>query len=114
MDQIDEEAAKQRVKEAVWEWLQRAVVLLVTFGFGFFAAWLAFGSGEQGAPALRKKTVALEEEVIQLKNARVGTQSKLEVTTGRLSNCERDKQKCLTERAACRQTLLKAGIDPDA
>jgi hypothetical protein len=111
VEKIDEEAAKQRVKEAAWEWIQRTVVLLVTFGFGFFAAWVLYGSGTQGAPALRVKTTELEAQITDLKNARVGMQSQLDVATGRLGSCDREKQKCLTERAECRQTLIKAGIE---
>lgn len=111
MEKIDQEAAKQRVKEAAWEWVQRTVVLLVTFGFGFFAAWVLYGSGVQGAPALRKKVAELDAQIVDLKNARVGMQSQLDVATGRLSTCDREKQKCLTERAECRQTLIKAGLD---
>jgi hypothetical protein len=38
-------------------------------------------------------------------------QSQLDVATGRLGTCDREKQKRLTERAACRQTLIKAGIE---
>ena len=39
----EDEEAKKRVQEAVWQWTQRLLVLAVTFGFGFFAGWVMYG-----------------------------------------------------------------------
>jgi hypothetical protein len=112
VDPIDEAAAKARVQEALWAWFQRALVLAVAFGFGFFAAWLAYGSGTQGAPALRTLTKEQAAQIVELKNNKIDIQGQLEVTSGRLQRCETEKQKRLTEAAECKQKLLAAGIEP--
>lgn len=110
MDKIEEEQAKARVQEALWEWIQRAVVLGVAFGFGFFTAWVMFGAGVNGAPALRTLKAEQQAHITELKNKQVDVSGRLEVASGRLTGCAKDKQKCLTERAECRQTLIKAGL----
>ena len=104
LNEIDEAAAKQRVQEATWAGIQRVVVLLVTFGFGFFAAWLMWGTGESGAPALRVKVVAQEAQIIDLKKQRQDAEGKYEVANTRLGQCQTDLQKKSTELAT-----LKAG-----
>ena len=58
MAATEDDLAKKQVQEAVWAWAGRVIVLAVTFGFGFFAAWVLWGSGATGAPALREKVVA--------------------------------------------------------
>lgn len=112
MDKMDEAAAKQRVKEAVWEWVQRALVLTVAFGFGFFASWIMYGSGEQGAPALRVLTQEQADQIISLKNDKIDIEGRLEVASGRLKRCETEKQKKLTEVADLKQKMLAAGLTP--
>ena len=112
MDPIDEAAAKARVQEAAWEWLQRALVLAVAFGFGFFAAWLLYGSGAEGAPSLRKLSKEQAAQIVDLKNNKIDIQGQLEVQTGRLQRCETDKQKYLTQVAELKQKMLAAGMTP--
>jgi hypothetical protein len=112
VDQIDEAAAKQRVKEALWAWMQRGLVLAVAFGFGFFASWLMYGVGKEGAPALRDQTKAQAAQIIELRNKQIDIQGQLEVTSSRLQRCETEKQTRLTEAAECKQKLLAAGITP--
>lgn len=112
MDQIDEAAAKARVQEALWAWLQRALVLAVAFGFGFFASWLLYGSGAEGAPALRKLSAEQQAQILDLKNNKIDIQGQLEVATGRLKRCETDKQKYLTQVADLKQKMLAAGMTP--
>ena len=96
----EDEEAKKRVQEAVWEWTQRLLVLAVTFGFGFFAAWVLWGYGPQGAPALRDQTVKQDELLVDCKNKRVDVEGKLTVTEGRLTQCQTDLQKARTAAAA--------------
>jgi len=112
VDPIDEAAAKARVKEAAWEWIQRALVLGVAFGFGFFGAYILYGSGNEGAPALRKLTKEQSAQIVELKNNKIDIQGQLEVQTGRLQRCEIDKQKYLTEKAELKQKMLAAGMTP--
>ena len=96
----EDEEAKQRVKEAVWAWTQRLLVLATTFGFGFFAGWVLYGYGPQGAPALRVQTVKQDEAMVECKNKRVDVEGKLTVTEGRLSQCQNDLQKARNAAAA--------------
>lgn len=112
MDPIDEAAAKARVQEAAWAWIQRAMVLGVAFGAGFFAAWLFYGSGPEGAPALRQLTKNQAAQIVELKNNKIDIQGQLEVATGRLQRCETDKQKYLTQNAELKQKMMEAGLTP--
>ena len=112
MDQIDEAAAKERVQQAMWEWLQRALVLSVAFGFGFFAAWIMYGSGAEGAPSLRKLSKEQSAQILDLKNNQIDIQGQLEVATGRLQRCESERQKKLTEVAELKQKMMAAGLTP--
>ena len=108
LNEIDEEAAKQRVQEATWAGIQRIVVLVITFGAGFFAAWLMYASGNQGAPALRTKVTELDAQIVELKKQRTDAEGKYEVANTRLSQCQTDLQKKNTELA----TLKAGGATP--
>jgi hypothetical protein len=96
----EDEEAKKRVQEAVWEWTQRLLVLAVTFGFGFFTAWVLWGYGVQGAPYLRDAAVKTDEAMVECKNKRVDVEGKLTVTEGRLTQCQTELQKARTAAAA--------------
>ena len=112
MDKTQEAAAKARVQEALWQWLTRGLVLGVAFGFGFFASWIMYASGEQGAPNLRIVSEEQAAQLVELKNNKIDVQGQLEVATDRLGRCETEKQKKLTEVAELKQTMLKAGLTP--
>src|SRR5262245_4604315 len=71
MAATEDELAKKQVQEAVWAWAGRVIVLAVAFGFGFFTAWVLWGSGSSGAPALRNQVVQMEQQILELKNKRV-------------------------------------------
>ena len=107
LNEIDEETAKQRVQEATWAGIQRIVVLIVTFGAGFFAAWIMYGSGTSGAPALRTRVTELDAQIIELKKQRQDVEGKYEVANTRLGQCQTDLQKKNTELAT-----LKAAAAP--
>ena len=107
LKEIDEETAKQRVQEATWAGIQRIVVLVVTFGAGFFAAWLMYASGTHGAPALRTKVTELDAQIVELKKQRTDAEGKYEVANTRLGQCTTDLQKKNPELAT-----LKAGAAP--
>jgi len=108
-EQFDDEAAKKRVQEAAWQWTQRLLVLLVVFGFGFFASWLAYGYGPQGAPALRAETERLNAELVDRKNKQVDIEGKLTVAEGRLTQCNTELSKARTLIAELQQKLQAQG-----
>lgn len=108
-EQFDDEAAKKRVQEAAWQWTQRFLVLAVVFGFGFFAAWLAYGYGPQGAPALRLETERLNAELVDRKNKQVDIEGKLTVAEGRLTQCNTELTKARTTIAELQQKLQAQG-----
>ena len=86
----EDELAKKQVQEAVWAWAGRIIVLAVTFGFGFFAAFVLWGAGTEGAPALRRKVEALDAQILELKNKRVDIEGQLTVVSGRLAECQKN------------------------
>jgi hypothetical protein len=84
MSTTEDELAKKRVQEAVWAWTGRLIVLAVTFGFGFFAAYLLWGAGSEGAPALRAYRDKLDAQMLECKNKRVDLEGQLTVYKSRL------------------------------
>jgi hypothetical protein len=90
---LDDDEAKKQVQEATWEWIQRIIVLAVTFGLGFFAAWIQWGSGLEGAPALRLQKVEMESQILEMKNKRVDLDGKITVISSRLEECQKTLNK---------------------
>ena len=93
MAATEDELAKQKVKEAFWQWTGRFIVLAVTFGFGFFAAFILWGNGLNGAPALRILKEQQEAQILERKNKEVDLSGKLTVIQSRLEQCITDLQK---------------------
>ena len=93
MAATEDELAKQKVQEAVWQWTGRFIVLAVTFGFGFFAAFILWGNGLNGAPALRVLKEQQEAQILERKNKEVDLSGKLTVIQSRLEQCITDLQK---------------------
>ena len=93
MAATEDELAKQKVQEAVWQWTGRFIVLAVTFGFGFFAAFILWGNGLNGAPALRVLKEQQEAQLLERKNKEVDLSGKLTVIQSRLDQCITDLQK---------------------
>jgi hypothetical protein len=93
MAATEDELAKQKVQEAVWQWTGRLIVLAVTFGFGFFAAFILWGNGLNGAPALRILREQQEAQILERKNKEVDLSGKLTVIQSRLDQCIVDLQK---------------------
>src|SRR5437763_1701477 len=93
MAATEDELAKQKVKEAFWQWTGRFIVLAVTFGFGFFAAFILWGNGLNGAPALRILKEQQEAQILERKNKEVDLSGKLTVIQSRLDQCIADLQK---------------------
>ena len=84
MSTTEDDLAKKRVQEAVWAWTGRLIVLAVTFGFGFFAGFLLWGAGMQGAPALRAYRDQVDSQLLDCKNKQVDLNGQLTVYKGRL------------------------------
>ncbi len=103
MAQSDDELAKKQVQEAIWEWAGRILVLGVTFGFGFFAAWVLWGAGTEGATVLREKVVQMDSQILDLKNKRVDSDGKVTVLEGRVTECNKNLAKCVESKAAAGQ-----------
>jgi hypothetical protein len=94
MAATEDELAKQKVQEAVWQWTGRLIVLLVVFGFGFFAAYIMWGNGMNGAIQLRRDKDELDKQVLELKNKQVDISGQLTVVKGRLDECVGNLAKC--------------------
>jgi len=86
----EDKTAATQVKEAVWWYTQATVVLLLLFGAGAFLGWQLWGSGDEGAIALRARVVAMDQELNRIKNEREDCQKVLEVTRGRQAVIEKE------------------------
>src|SRR5437899_12415580 len=100
MAATEDELAKQKVQEAVWQWTGRLIVLAVTFGFGFFAAFILWGNGLSGAPALRTLKEQQEAQILELKNKQVDVTGKRTVSQGRPDQCVAGRQKARAAASA--------------
>jgi len=96
----EDELAKKTIQDAVWAWAGRVITLLVVFGFGWFAGWIMYGSGVEGAPVLRERVPQLESTITDLKNQRVDIDGRLTVAEGRLAQCNKALQEARTAAAA--------------
>jgi len=96
----EDELAKKTIQDAVWAWAGRILTLLVVFGFGWFSGWVMYGSGVQGAPALRGQVPKLESTITDLKNQRVDIDGRLTVSEGRLAQCNKALQEARTAAPA--------------
>jgi len=94
MAATEDDLAKQKVQEAVWQWTGRLIVLAVVFGFGFFTAFLLWGNGESGAPKLRALKELQESQILELKNKQVDVTGKLTVIQSRLDEALGNLAKC--------------------
>jgi len=94
MAATEDDLAKQKVQEAVWQWTGRLIVLAVVFGFGFFTAFLLWGNGEGGAPKLRALKELQESQILELKNKQVDVTGKLTVIQSRLDEALGNLAKC--------------------
>ena len=96
----EDELAKKTITDAIWVWSGRILTLLVVYGAGWFTGWVMYGSGMQGAPALREKVPQLESQITDLKNQRVDIDGRLTVSEGRLQQCNKALQEARTAAAA--------------
>jgi hypothetical protein len=94
MAATEDELAKQKVQEAVWQWTGRIIVLAVVFGFGFFASYILWGNGMNGAIELRKRVEQQDAQILDLKNKQVDVTGKLTVIQSRLDEAIGNLAKC--------------------
>ncbi len=94
MAATEDELAKQKVQEAVWQWTGRIIVLAVVFGFGFFASYILWGNGMNGAIELRKRVEQQDAQILELKNKQVDVSGKLTVIQSRLDEAIGNLAKC--------------------
>jgi hypothetical protein len=89
----EDEAAKQRVQEAVWAWAVRLIALAVVFVFGGFTGWVLWGAGDSGAVQLRPRVADLELQVGEQKKKVIDCEGKLVVVQGRMEEVQRALQR---------------------
>ena len=94
----EDEESKKRVQEAVWSWVLRIGVLAVVFGFGYFAGYVMYGAGDDGAVVLRPKMVELEGSLGEQRKKVIDCEGKLTVVQGRMEEIQRAMQKATADR----------------
>lgn len=85
-----EKSAADQVKDAVWVYTQRVVVVLLFFGAGLFLGYQKWGAGENGQPALLQRVDKLELDLNRIKNEREDCQKVLAVTQARKDTAEKE------------------------
>lgn len=94
----EDEESKKRVQEAVWSWVLRIGVLLVVFGFGYFAGYVMYGAGDDGAVVLRPKLAEMEGALGEQRKKMIDCEGKLTVVQGRMEEIQKAMQKATAER----------------
>jgi hypothetical protein len=89
---MSEKSAGDQVKEAVWVYTQRVVVVLLFFGAGVFLGYQLWGAGEMGQPALAARVEKLDLDVNKMRNEREDCQKVLQVTQARKEAAEKELQ----------------------
>jgi hypothetical protein len=89
MAATEDELAKKQVQEAVWAWAGRIIVLAVAFGFGFFAAFVKWGYGNEGQPQLKERLATAEDRIRELDKKRVDLDGQVTVLNGRVADLQR-------------------------
>jgi hypothetical protein len=89
----EDEESKKRVQEALWTWILRVGVLAVVFGFGYFAGYVMYGAGDEGAVVLRPKVHDLDSSLNEQKKKTIDCEGRLTVVEGRMQEIQRAMQK---------------------
>ena len=82
-------SAEQQLRDAVWTWVQRAVLAVMLFGAGLFSGYFRWGD----AVEMRQANRELQDVIVDLKNQR-------ETLSTRISRERRDKEVCQKELRA--------------
>jgi len=94
----EDEESKKRIQEQLWVWVGRIVVLLVVFGFGWFAGYIMYGVGDAGAIALRPRIAEVEGQLGEQRKKVIDCEGKLTVVQGRMEEIQRAMQKATADR----------------
>jgi hypothetical protein len=80
-----EKAAADQVRDAVWVYTQRVVIVLLFFGAGIFLGYEKWGpgAGDNGQPALLERVAKQDLDINRIKNEREDCQKVLQVTQTR-------------------------------
>ena len=89
----EDEESKKRVQEAMWTWVGRVIVLLVVFGFGWFAGYIMYGAGDTGAVVLRPRVAEVEGQLTDQRKKLIDCEGRLTVVQGRMEEIQRAMQK---------------------
>ncbi len=79
----NDRSAEDQLHDAVWTWVQRAVLAAVLFGAGLFSGYFRWGD----AVEMRQNNRELQDVIVDLKNQR-------ETLSTRISREQRDKEVC--------------------
>ena len=89
----EDEESKKRIQEAMWTWVGRIIVLLVVFGFGWFAGYIMYGAGDAGAVQLRPRVAEIEGQLTDQRKKLIDCEGRLTVVQGRMEEIQRAMQK---------------------
>ena len=89
----EDEESKKRIQEAMWTWVGRIIVLLVVFGFGWFAGYIMYGAGDAGAVVLRPRVAEIEGQLTDQRKKLIDCEGRLTVVQGRMEEIQRAMQK---------------------
>lgn len=89
----EDEESKKRIQEQLWVWVGRVVVLLVFFGFGWFAGYIMYGAGDTGAVLLRPRVAELEGKYEDQRKKVIDCEGKLVVIQGRMEEVQKALQR---------------------
>lgn len=101
----EEQNASDQLRDATWQWAGRAILMLVLLGLGYFGGYVQMGD----AADLRMENKELQDTIVDLKNQR-------ETTNTRMARETRDKEVCEKEVKALKKelTAAKAAAAPAA
>jgi hypothetical protein len=87
---MSDKSPGDQVKDAVWVYTQRVIVLLLVFGGGLFLGYQLWGSGDMGQPALSERVAKLDQDMTRIKNEREDCQKVLQVTQTRKEAADKE------------------------
>jgi C4-dicarboxylate-specific signal transduction histidine kinase len=99
----EEKTAEDQLRDATWQWAARAVLLVVLLGLGYFAGYVQMGD----AAKLRTENKELQDTIVDLKNQR-------ETTNTRMARETRDKEVCEKELKSVKKDLAACEAKPAA